>query len=205
MAGSAGSVDRVTDAKGSRRRGAEISSIDGTMEGACSIWASLSSNSRKRCGISKASGLRTSRSRSPISSQIARQWAWSSAMASGLRFGMARLNRSQLFELDSIWLVFRRSKLPLAICVAGKDSAKSRRADKRLRQIDLLPQHTVLVSRNDRLWREAGIRKRRSIRAPQMVRNAKSLGQLARADVSSRRAIHVRQSLTKLKKLPGVI
>jgi citrate synthase len=60
-------------------------------------------------------------------------------MASGLRFGMARLNRSQLFELDSIWLVFRRSKLPLAICVAGKDSAKSRRADKRLRQIDLLP------------------------------------------------------------------
>jgi hypothetical protein len=64
-------------------------------------------------------------------------------MASVLRFGMARLNRSQLFELDSIWLVFRRSKLPLAICVAGKDSAKSRRADKSLRQIDLLPQHTV--------------------------------------------------------------
>ena len=55
---------------------------------------------------------------------------------------MARLNRSHLFELDSIWLNSLKGKLPLAICVAGKDSAKSRRAE-RLRQIDLLPQHTV--------------------------------------------------------------
>ena len=63
MADGAGSVDRIIRAEGFRT---VISSIDGTIEGACSNFASLSSNASKRCGISNDSGLSIWESRSPI-------------------------------------------------------------------------------------------------------------------------------------------
>jgi hypothetical protein len=89
-----------------------MSSMDGTIEGASSSRASRSINARKPGGISEAFGLSTRRSRSPISSQIARQWVWSSAEALALRFGMAGLESG---EPNSIRPISRESKFCPAI------------------------------------------------------------------------------------------
>jgi hypothetical protein len=74
VAGGASSADRLTESKRFGHSGSDISSIDGTIEGPWSNWANSSTSLSRRGGISDASRRRTSRSRSPISSQIARQW-----------------------------------------------------------------------------------------------------------------------------------
>ena len=124
MAGGASSADRLTESRNFGHSGNDVSSIDGTIEGPWSSnWASSSSRISRRGGISDASRRRTSRSRSPISSQIARQWMWSSIIAVQLPFGLAPLVSSSLIL---IWLKSGKSKFVSGNARSGEKSVKPR-------------------------------------------------------------------------------
>ena len=84
-----------------------MSSRDGTTEGACRSSSSKRASIRLNCsGSSEAFSFSASRSRSPISSQIARQWSLSRCTCKGFPVGIARHRTGSSPNPEQVWLTY---------------------------------------------------------------------------------------------------